>query len=143
MRRRWNLRIWAGFALVLLALLTYLPVFTLFPATRDFPWVNLLLFVAGICLLGLGVKRAVREPTLYRGKITGSILAALSIAMLGLFCFGIFVASKEVPAANTALHVGQTAPDFTLASADGNPVALSDLLKQNRGVLLIFYRGYW
>jgi drug/metabolite transporter (DMT)-like permease len=128
---------------VLLALLTYLPVFTLFPITRDFPWVNLLLFVAGICLLALGLKRAFREPTLYRGKIAGSILAALSLAMLGLFCFGTFVASKNVPSSNSALRVGQTAPDFTLANAEDKPVALSDLLKQNRGVLLIFYRGYW
>lgn len=143
MRRRWNLRVWAGFALVLLGFVTYLPVFTLFPVTRDFPWVNLLLFLTGICLLALGLKRAFREPTLYRGKIAGSILAVLSLAMLGLFCFGTFVASKNVPSSNSALRVGQTGPDFTLAGADGNPVALSDLLKQNRGVLLIFYRGYW
>jgi len=143
MRRRWNLRIWAGFALVLLALVSYLPLFTLFPITRDFPWVNLLLFGAGICLLALGLKRAFREPTLYRGKIAGSILAALSLAMLGLFCFGVFFASKNVPAPDTALRVGQTAPDFTLAGTEGNPAALSALLKQNRGVLLIFYRGYW
>jgi thiol:disulfide interchange protein len=143
MRRRWNLLIWAGFALVLLALLTYLPVFTLFPATRDFPWVNLLLFAAGICLLALGLKRAFREPMVYRGKIAGSILAVLSVAMLGLFCFGTFVASKNVPSSNSALRVSQAAPDFTLANAEDKPVALSGLLQRNHAVLLIFYRGYW
>jgi thiol:disulfide interchange protein len=143
MRRRWNLRIWAGFAIVLLALLTYLPIFVPFPATRDFPWVNLLLFAAGICLLALGLKRAFREPTLYRGKIAGSILAVLSVAILGLFCFGTFVASKNVPSSNSALRVSQAAPDFTLANAEDKPVALSDLLQRNHAVLLIFYRGYW
>jgi hypothetical protein len=143
MSRNWNLRIWAGFAIVLLSLVSYLPVFSLFPVTRDFPWVNLLLFLAGIVLLALGLSRAFREPTVYRGKIAGSILAALSLAMIGLFCFGIFFASKDVPAADAALHVGQPAPDFTLAGADGKQVALADLLKRNHAVLLIFYRGYW
>jgi peroxiredoxin len=39
--------------------------------------------------------------------------------------------------------VGQRAPDFALADANGKTVALSDMLKGNRAVLLIFYRGYW
>lgn len=142
-RRRWNIRIWAGFAIVLLAVVSYIPVFSLFPVTRDFPWVNLLLFVVGIGLLAAGLKRAFREPVLYRGKIVGSILAGLSLSMFGLFCFGVFFASKNIPSAGSALRVGQTAPDFTLASAEGKPVALSDLLKSNRAVALIFYRGYW
>jgi len=142
-RRRWNIRIWAGFAIVLLAVISYIPVFSLFPVTRDFPWVNLLLFVVGVGLLAAGVKRAFREPALYRGKIFGSILAGLSLSMFGLFCFGVFFAAKKIPSAEAALHVGQTAPEFTLTSAEGKPVALSDLLKSNRAVALIFYRGYW
>jgi hypothetical protein len=142
-QHRWNILIWAGFAVVLLALISYIPVFSLFPITRDFPWVNLLLFVVGIVLLAVGTRRAVREPTRYRGKVTGSILTALSIAMLGLFCFVIFVASKQIPGTESAIRVGQPAPDFTLTSAEGKPVTLSDLLKTNRAVALIFYRGYW
>jgi len=143
MRRRWNIPIWAGFAIVLLALFSYLPVFSLFPVTRDFPWVNLLLFLAGICLLALGLKRAFGDSKIYRGKVFGSILTAFSLAVFGLFCYGIFFASKDVPRADNAPRVGQAAPDFTLASAGGSQVALSDLLKRNRAVLLIFYRGYW
>jgi hypothetical protein len=142
-RRNWNFQIWIGFAVVVLAVITYIPVFSLFPATRDFPWVNLLLFLIGICLLALGLNRAFREPKIYRGKVAGSILTGLSLATVALFCYGIFIASKEIPSADNAPRVSQTAPDFTLASADGNPVALSDLLKRNRAVLLIFYRGYW
>jgi hypothetical protein len=132
-----------GFAVVLLAFISYIPVFSLFPMTRDFPWVNLLLFLVGIVLLVVGLRRAVREQTLYRGKVTGSILTALSIGMLGLFCFIVFVASKQMPGTESAIRVGQTAPDFTLTNADGKPVAFSDLLKTNRAVALIFYRGYW
>ena len=143
MRRRWNIPIWAGFAIVLLALFSYLPVFSLFPFTRDFPWVNLLLFLAGLCLLALGLKRAFRDSKIYRGKVFGSILTAFSLAVFGLFCYGIFFASKDVPRADNAPRVGQAAPDFTLASAGGSQVALSGLLQRNRAVLLIFYRGYW
>ena len=143
MRRGWNFSIWSGFAIVLLALFSYLPVFSLFPVTRDFPWVNLLLFVTGICLLALGLKRAFRDSKIYRGKVVGSILTALSLTVFGLFCYGIFFASKDVPHADNAPRVGRAAPDFTLASADGSQVALSGLLKRNRAVLLIFYRGYW
>ncbi len=39
------------------------------------------------------------------------------------------------------LEVGKPAPNFTLASMDGRKVELSQL--HGRGVLLIFYRGYW
>ena len=143
MPRRWNVPIWAGFAVVLLAVISYLPVFSLFPVTRDFPWVNLLLFLTGLCSLALGLKRAFREPKVYRGKVAGSILAGLSLATFGLFCYGIFFASKNIPHADSAPLVGQAAPDFALAGADGNPASLSGLLKRNRAVLLIFYRGYW
>jgi peroxiredoxin len=60
-----------------------------------------------------------------------------------LFCYVNFSASKDLPSANAGLHAGQRAPDFTLSDANGKPVNLSELLKNNRAVLLIFYRGYW
>jgi len=41
------------------------------------------------------------------------------------------------------VRVGQSAPDFTLANWDGKQVSLSDAVKNNRAVVLIFYRGYW
>jgi peroxiredoxin len=52
-------------------------------------------------------------------------------------------ASKQIPASPDAARVGQLAPDFTLAGGDGKQVSLADLAKTNKGVLLIFYRGYW
>lgn len=143
MSRRRNVLIWAGFAIAVVALVSYIPVFAQFPITRDIPWVNYLLFVVAICLVAVGLRRAFREPGVYRGKISGSILLAISLLLLGFFCFSIFYISKQVPASSDALRPGQPAANFTLVNADGKQVALSDLLKGNRGVLLIFYRGYW
>jgi hypothetical protein len=143
MKRRANLTLWAGFAVILLAVVSYIPLFARFPMTRDVPWANYLLFLAGALLLGVGLKRAFTQSQLYRGKISGSILSVLSLLIIGLFCFGVIFASKQIPSSLDAVRVGQPAPPFTLTSADGKQIALDDLLKNNRGALLIFYRGYW
>ena len=143
MKRSWNWLVWIGFAVALLAALSYLPFFVLFPITRDFPWANLLLFLAAGCLLGIGLHRAFAQPAKYRGKISGIILSALSLALCGLFCFGLFFDAGSIPPSQNALRVGQQAPDFTLAGIDGKPVTLSQLRQGKRAVLLIFYRGYW
>jgi hypothetical protein len=143
MRRSWNWFVWIGFGVAWLAVLSYIPFFSRFPATRDFPWANLLLFVGAGCLLAIGLKRAFAQPEKYRGKISGPILAALTLAMFGLFCYGALFEVRHLPPAAAALRVGQQAPDFMLSSADGKSVTLSQLLQGNRAVLLIFYRGYW
>jgi ABC-type transport system involved in cytochrome c biogenesis permease subunit len=142
MKRSWNGLVWTGFAVVLLAVFSF--VFLIrFPATRDFPWVNLLLFAAGALLLAIGLRRAFLQSDRYRGKVSGTILSLLSLAIFGLFCYGIFVLAADIPSARGAPRPGTLAPDFTLSDAAGKPVALADLLKKNRAVLLIFYRGYW
>jgi hypothetical protein len=143
MKRRHNILLWVGFVLVLLAVLTYIPIFVVFAVTRDVPSANYLLFLAGGVLLALGLRRAFGQPELYRGKVLGSILAGLSLFLFAFFCYGIFYAAKAIPASADAVRVGQSAPDFTLASADGKQISLSDQLKNNRAVVLIFYRGYW
>jgi hypothetical protein len=143
MKRRWNGRVWAGFAIVLVAVLSYVPIFVRFPITRDFPWVNLLLFALGGWLLAGGMKRAFGQPDRYRGKITGTVFSVLALALCALFCWGNFVFARQMPSAGAAPKVGQQAPDFTLADASGRPVTLADLRKANHAVLLIFYRGYW
>ena len=142
MKRNWNGFVWGGFAVVLLAAFSFLFLIR-FPATRDFPWINLLLFGAGALLLAAGLRRAFVQPERYRGKVTGVILSLLSLAIFGLFYYGTFVLTADIPSASSAPRPGATAPDFTLSDATGRPVALSDLLKKNRAVLLIFYRGYW
>ena len=128
--------------MVLLAAFSFLFLIR-FPAMRDFPWLNLLLFAAGALLLAAGLRRAFLQPDRYRGKVSGVILSLLSLAIFGLFYYGTFVLTADIPSASSAPRPGATAPDFTLSDATGRPVSLSDLLKKNRAVLLIFYRGYW
>src|SRR5260370_24044350 len=81
--RSWNLSIWIGFVVALLAGLSYIPFFALFPVTRDSPWANLLLFLAAGVTLATGLRKAFRQPEKYRGKISGPILAGLSLFIFG------------------------------------------------------------
>jgi hypothetical protein len=105
--------------------------------------VNLLLFFAAGCLLTIGLYRAFGQPSRYRGRIIGPILSAVSLAVFGLFCFGVFYTARNIPSPQNAVRVGQQAPEFSLVGADGKVVALSQLRQGKRAVLLIFYRGYW
>jgi hypothetical protein len=148
MKRRWNVSIWAGFGTVLAAFLTYIPVFSRFPITRDFPWVNLLLFGAGLALLARGLVRAYRDPQRYRGKVAAPVLLALGVLVVAFFCYGVLIASRQLPASLGAPRAGGQAPDFTLPDQDGRSVSLSALLgseggERLHGAVLIFYRGYW
>lgn len=149
--RKFNWPIWAGFLLSLIAFLSYFLVFVWFPVTRDFPWVNLLLFAVAVLLLLVGVRRAFAadRPRPRLSKIGGSILATLGIAVFGFFIFATFILAKRLPASTRAPQITQKAPDFTLADTNGRPVSLAELLASPingnapKGVLLVFYRGYW
>jgi len=143
MKRSWNLPIWIGFVIVAIALASYIPVFTKFAVTRDFPWANYLLFLAGGVVLAWGLRRAYRDPQRYRGKISGTVLGTLAVVLAGFFVFFTVYLSKQIPSAESALHTGQRAPAFTLQNADGKAVTFADLANNHRAVLLIFYRGYW
>ena len=132
-----------GFATALVAALSYIPVFSRFPLTRDVPWVNLALFAVAGVALGVGVYRAFAHSTIYRGKISAPILTLISLGIFSLFAYGIFVEARRIPSGASALRSEAQAPDFTLHDTKGNPVSLSALREQSRAVLLIFYRGYW
>jgi hypothetical protein len=143
-KRRWNLSLWLGFAVVIIALFSY-QFFVLFPITRDFPWANLVLFAIGGILLAVGLVRAYGQPAAYRGKIFGPILTVVALLMFSLFAYGLFYIARQMPLSTGAPQAGQKAPDFTLVDQDGKSVALNDLLSAptTRAVLLIFYRGHW
>jgi hypothetical protein len=145
MKRRWNWPIWAGFVVIVAGLLSY-GFFARFPITRDFPGANLLLLGIGIALLVVGLFRAFGRPQIYRGKILGSIFAAIAVLVVALFSYQIFYVLRQVPASTGAPRVGQKAPDFLLLDQNGRPVGLGDLLRGPSGpkpVALIFYRGFW
>jgi hypothetical protein len=143
LKRSRNILNWAGFAIILIALVSYVPFFALFPGTRDVPWANYLLFLTGGALLAVGVRRAFRDSAHYRGKISGSILTVLSTVLFVFFVAGVTYFSKQIPAAGTAVGVGQKAPAFVLLDSAGKQVSSTDLLRTHRGLVLIFYRGYW
>lgn len=149
--RRFNWPLWVGFLLTLGALLSYFFIFVWFPVTRDFPWANLLLFLIAAVLLFAGIRRgfASDRPHPTRSKIITSIVGALSFGVIALFIFSVFIAARWLPASKGAPQVGQKAPDFTLQDATGKQVSLTELLSTPvngsapKGVLLVFYRGYW
>jgi len=158
--RKFNWLVLAGFLVCVIAFLSFFFFFVKFPVTRDFPWANLLLFGLAAILLVIGLRRAFSQADAYRGKIFGPILAALSVVVFVVFVFALFIVPRHLPAAPGAPQVGQKAPEFSLADMNGRPVKLSELLTAPmnaassvagssasghtpKGVLLVFYRGYW
>src|SRR6476646_8905100 len=96
--QRFNWPIWAGFLLSVFALLSYPFVFVRWPVTRDFPWATFLRFGVALVLLFVGVRRAFAADRRRSSRIVSSIVATLSVLVLGLFVFSFFVASKWLPA---------------------------------------------
>ncbi len=141
MKRTFNWPIWVGFIVAVGGLFSY-EYFVRFPITRDFPWANLLLFAIGAVLMLIGLFRAFGRPQLYRGKVFGSILAAIALLLFAFFSYEIFYVLRQVPLSAQAPRIGEKAPNFSLPDQDGKQVALSDLVSPN-GAVLIFYRGYW
>lgn len=150
--RRINWSLWGGFLLSLVAFFSYFAVFVWFPSTRDFPWANLVLFLLAAVLLVFGIRRgfAADRPHPVRAKIGAVVLTALSTLIIGVFIFAVFIGARWLPASTGAPQVGQKAPEFTLPDTNNKSVSLAEFLSTPidgnappKGVLLIFYRGYW
>ncbi len=149
--KRINWPLWLGFVVTLAAFLSYFFIFVLFPFTRDFPWANLVLFVIAGVLLFMGLRRAFASdcPHKTRSRIVSSLVSVLSLAIFAMFIFTIFVVGRSLPASRGAPQVGQRVPDFSLPDTSGKQVSLNELMttpingNAPKGVLLVFYRGYW
>lgn len=147
-KRTWQA--WIGFLICVAGFLTYPFFFARYPITRDVPWANFLLLLAGLAFIISGLWRAFGRSQEYKGKIAGSILGVLSLALVGFFCFVIFYGSRQLPKSAGAPRVGQKAPEFALKDENNKEVTLTSLLaaplpnsSTPKGVFLIFYRGYW
>jgi len=133
-----NWPLWTGLALSVIAVVSYAVFFYRVPITRDVPWVSYVLFAIAIVLLIAGVRRAAGR------KIVAIIVAIVGVGLAALFVFSVTIGSR-VPTGANIPAVGAKAPGFTLPDANGKPVALAQLLAApgSKGVLLVFYRGYW
>ena len=150
-KKLWNWRLWVGFLVAVLALVVYGAVFI---RAREVFWVSLVLFLVSGVLLASGLRRAFGQRESYRGRVAGPILATCSALTLALFAFLTYEIPKHFAAARNAPRVGQLAPQFTLVNTAGKAVSLTDVLtspldqsggaaRAPKGVLLVFYRGYW
>jgi hypothetical protein len=149
--KKWNWRLWAGFATAVLALVVYLAVVF---RMREILGISLVLFVVSMALLYSGLRRAYGQRESYRGQVAGPIVAILSVLVLVVFGFASYEISKHFAAASNAPKVGQQAPQFTLVDTAGKTVSLTGTLASpvgqsggsssaTKAVLLMFYRGYW
>jgi len=156
--KKFNWQIWAGFLLTLFAFLSYPFIFIDYPILRDFPWLNLLLFALALVLLFIGLRRAFKPGRRLISKILAPVLATLSVLVIALFIFSVLIEARRLPASAGAPQVGQKMPEFTLTDTNNQLVSLSQILSQPlqpsgevasaksekpKGVLLIFFRGYW
>ncbi len=147
--KKFNWQLWAGFVLTLFSFLSYPFLFIDYPLLRDFPWLNLLLFAVALALLIVGLRRAFRPGRKAISKIAAVVVTTLGVLVMAFFIFIAFIEARRLPSSAGAPQVGQKAPDFILTDGNHKPVALAELLTQPinhkpaKGVLLIFYRGYW
>jgi hypothetical protein len=148
---RWNtVPMWA-LLLAIVGLLTNVAFFVSVPLQSALPWVSLTLAVVALIVMVTGVRRAIVQSQVYRGKVLSIVLAVVTLTVAGLNIFGFFGA-RALPGAAAAPQVGQQAPDFTVVDSIGLPTSLDSLFVPAPGapasdapkaVLLIFYRGYW
>ena len=147
--KKFNWPLWLGFIVTIFAFLSYPFIFANWATTRDFPWVNIPLFILALVLLFLGVRRAFAPGRRLVSKIVAPIVATLSLLVIAMFILTAFVVSRWLPPSTNAPQVNQKAPEFTLQDTGNKAVSLTALLtepinnKPTRGTLLVFYRGYW
>ena len=147
--RKMNWPLWAGFLLSLIASFGFPLAVFLLDAPVSLRWVSVALFGIAAVLLFIGLRRAFNAGRRWT-KVGAAVATALSVVLCVLFVLSTFVISRWLPASTGAPHVGQKAPEFSLADTSGKLTTLSELLSvsnnqptRRRGVLLVFYRGYW
>ena len=125
--RRRNLAPWAGLFLGLVAILSNAAFFVAIPGQRAIPFLSWTLAVIALCFAAMGVMRAFRQPQIYGGKVSSSVLGVVSLLLFALVVLS-SVGARKLPGSAGAPQPGQKAPEFTLADTSGNKVSLGQLL---------------
>ena len=169
MTRQRNWAPWIGLLFAVAAVLSNAAFFLGSPAPKLIAWLGVVLVIAAVVCAVIGILRAFRQPEVYRGKVSSSILGVVSLLICALVAVA-SITSRALPVATNAPQVGQKVPDFTLADTSGSRVSLDQLLGKAeasalphsatagsiasgansnmaatppKAVLLVFYRGYW
>src|SRR6185295_12515565 len=100
--KKFNWPLWLGFILSIFAFLSYPFIFANWATTRDFPWVNIPLFIVALVLLFVGVRRAFAPGRRLVSKIVAPTIATISLLVLALFIFTSFIMSRWLPASANA-----------------------------------------
>jgi hypothetical protein len=140
--KTFNWQILAGVLLSIFAF-SFPIIFSQWSLGSDLRWLSVGLYAIAAVLVFIGLRRAFATGKGKFSKIFASILSLLSALLLGSFVFLAFVMATWLPDSAGAPQVGQKAPDFTLVDTSGKQVSLADTLSKQKGVLLVFYRGYW
>jgi hypothetical protein len=140
-KRRRNHGIWLGPCLTFFGAVSYFTFFVRYPSLRDVPWVNIPLVLAGVGLSMLGLWRAWRRPTVFGGKLLGSVGLVFSLFLGALFLFYVFHYSPRLPTRTTTSLSLTEVGDFRLTDHLGRTFHLREL--DGRKVVVVFYRGHW
>jgi len=140
--KRWPKHaVWIGLLITLVGFLSYFLYFYQFPATRDFPVVNLPIVVLGVALTAAGCWGVFKHGRRSLRKALAGLSLLLSLGVAGLLSFYVFHYSYQLPAATGTPALEEAAPDFTLLDQSGKEVTLSGL--RGKKVIIDFYRGNW
>ena len=128
-----------GPLIALAAVLSYFFVFVQWSATRNVPWLTLLLLLCAIAFSGYGCARA------WAGgpgrKISGVFSTLFSLLIAGSFAWYAFSFSYGVPDKAQTAGLGTALPDMVLVSETGESVNVRDVAEDQ--LILVFFRGYW
>ena len=131
--RRRNGALWLGLLLAVLGPLGNGLTFVGFPA-GTVPWISLVLPVMGVGLVFFGSWRAFKQSAIYKGKISSTVLAVLSVLLLVLSVAFFWGARHIPPRSAGAPALGQHVPDFTLPDSSGKSVSLTQLFDSSSGM---------
>src|SRR5882724_7384714 len=81
--RQRNWAPWFGLLLALVALLSNAGFFLGLPGQRAIAWLSVALAIAALVCAAVGIMRAFRQPQVYGGKVSSSILGVVSLLICG------------------------------------------------------------